>query len=255
MIAFSGETWGISISEISWQTWGICYNNDIMMKPSKSIILSVFLTFGVVMTSCIEVNGSGYNSLTEQEKLHVKSCKMAIENIRSDGNLYKIRIEQIRHFINKRQNVLVYEYLPFCSGESGRSPEEVQQICKKLHWECIVISSVYDGIFPLKKYNFPIFVIDNEPFHTNNYQVYSNEFYRTLTKSNDKSRRLGVFHYFRNGQYIRSYTSIFDIKWHIEQNALRHHNYQTQMMESWLKGIIVTIRSLNPSLFESIDSR
>lgn len=181
------------------------------MELNKYIRLTVFFVFGIVMTSCVEVNGSGYDSLTEQEKEHVKPCRTDIENITPDGNLYKIKVEQVSNFIRKKQNVLVYEYLPFCNGESGRCPIEVKQVCKKLHLECIVISSVYDGIFPLSKYNFPIFVIDNEPFKTNNYQVYSNEFYKTLTNCNDKSRRSASFHYFKYGQYVRSYTSVLDI--------------------------------------------
>jgi len=181
------------------------------MEVSKLIRLTLFLIFGIVITSCVEVNGSGYDSLTEQEKQYVKPCKVAIEQIKQDGNLYKVKVGQVRDFINKKQNVLVYEYLPFCSGESGRSPAEVKQICRDLHLECIVISSVYDGLFPLDKYKFPVFVIDNVSYGTDNYQVYSNEFYKALTHSDGKKRKLGSFHYFRDGKYICSYTSVLNV--------------------------------------------
>ena len=42
------------------------------MELNKIICSVLFLTAGVVLTSCIEVNGSGYSDLSESEKLHVK---------------------------------------------------------------------------------------------------------------------------------------------------------------------------------------
>lgn len=107
--------------------------------------------------------------------------------------------------------MLVYEYLPFCSSESGRSPEEVRTKCGELHLECVVISSVYDGVLPMSKYKFPVFVIDKAPYNTDNYQDYSNEFYKALTHGDDEDLATGSFHYFSKGKYVYRYASVSDI--------------------------------------------
>lgn len=171
--------------------------------------LVLFLTAGVIMISCIEVNGSGYSDLSESEKLYVKSCRTSLDSIRNDGNLYKVTVSQVKDYIRKSKEVVVYEYLPFCSGESGRTPKEVKKVCDKRNIHLVVISSVFDGIFPIPSSNtFPLFVIDNNVYHTDNYQTYSERFYKSLTGCDNEDRKQRSFHYFRNGKYVCSYESI-----------------------------------------------
>ena len=54
----------------------------------------------------------------------------------------------------------------------------------------------------------PLFVIDNSVYHTDNYQTYGEQFYKSLTGSDSEDRKTNSFHYFRNGKYICSYDSI-----------------------------------------------
>lgn len=119
------------------------------MELNRIIHSVLFLIAGVVLTSCIEVNGSGYSDLSESEKLHVKKCEVPFDSITNDGNLYKVSVKQVSDYIKKHQRVLVYEYLPFCSGANGISPIEIKRYCEKQHINLVVISSVYDGIFPI----------------------------------------------------------------------------------------------------------
>ena len=114
-----------------------------MNKVLHSIL---FLVMGVLLTSCIEINGSGYSDLSESEKQQVKKCTSDLGALQNDGNLYQITAEQAKEYIKNEQNVLVYEYLPFCSGDSGRSPMEVKRYCDEKDLKCLIISSVYDGI-------------------------------------------------------------------------------------------------------------
>lgn len=92
------------------------------MELNRIIHSVQLLTAGVILTSCIEVNGSGYSNLSESEKLHVKECEVPLDSITNDGNLYKVSVKQVSDYIKKHQRVLVYEYLPFCSGVNGISP-------------------------------------------------------------------------------------------------------------------------------------
>ena len=85
------------------------------MELNKIIRSVLFLTAGVVLTSCIEVNGSGYSDLSESEKLHVKKCESSMDSIKNDGNLYKVTVRQVKDCINGYKEAIVYEYLPFGS--------------------------------------------------------------------------------------------------------------------------------------------
>lgn len=179
------------------------------MKLSSIIHSVLFLTAGVILTSCIEVNGSGYSDLSESEKQHVKTCEAPLDTIKNDGNLYQVTAKQVKDCINGYKEVIVYEYLPFCSGDNGVSPAKIKKSCDKQNIHLIVISSVYDGIFPIPSDNtFPLFVIDNNVYHTDNYQTYGEQFYKSLTGSDSENRKINSFHYFCNGKYIDSYSSI-----------------------------------------------
>ena len=170
----------------------------------------MFLVTGVLLASCIEINGSGYSDLTESEKQHVKKCTSSLGTLQNDGNLYQITAEQVQEYIQKEHNVLVYEYLPFCSGESGRAPMEVKDYCDKKELKCLVVSSVYDGIFPIPETNtFPMLVIDHQVLGTDNYQEYGDKFYLQLIGI-DGQLREGIYHLFSEGKYVRSIDSLTD---------------------------------------------
>ena len=179
------------------------------MELNKFIRSVLFLMVGVILTSCIEVNGSGYSDLSESEKQHVKNCEAPLDSIRNDGNLYKVTLKQVRDYIKGHKEVVVYEYLPFCQGDNGILPSDIKKICDKRNMHLVVISSVYDGIFPIPLGNtFPLFVIDNSVYQTDNYQTYSEQFYKSLTNSDSEDRKISSFHYFSNGKYVRSCNSI-----------------------------------------------
>ena len=148
------------------------------MELNRIIHSVQLLTAGVILTSCIEVNGSGYSDLSESEKLHVKKCEVPLDSITNDGNLYKVSVKQVSDYIKKHQRVLVYEYLPFCSGVNGISPIEIKRYCEKHHINLVVISSVYDGIFPIpSSYTFPIFVIDNSINSSLKFEIMAKQLY------------------------------------------------------------------------------
>ena len=70
------------------------------MELNKIIRSVLFLTAGVILTSCIEVNGSGYSDLSESEKRHVKKCEAPLDSIKNDGNLYKVTVRQVKDYVN-----------------------------------------------------------------------------------------------------------------------------------------------------------
>lgn len=172
----------------------------------------ITLVAGTILASCIEINGSGYSSLSESDKKHIRSCSCLLDSVNNDGNLYKVTVNQVKDFVRKHNMVLVYEYLPFCSGENGRPPAEIKQVCDQKNIRLIVVSSVYDGIFPIPSTNtFPLYVIDNSVYDTDNYQTYGEKFYRDLTGADEEIRKVNSYHYFLKGKYIRSYSSVSEL--------------------------------------------
>lgn len=158
-----------------------------------------------VVSSCIEINGSGYSRLTTEEKSHIKVCTEPLDSISNDGNLYTVKVEQVKEYVQSKPKVLVYEYLPFCSA--SRNPAEVKEYCGKNGFDLVVISSVYDGLLPIPRaFTFPIFVIDLTPYDTDNYQKYGEEFYSALTDDDSENRQISPCHLFLNGKYVKSFS-------------------------------------------------
>lgn len=180
---------------------------------NKAIFLLYLMIFGTVIQSCVQINGSGYSQLTNEEKEHVKKCHLSIDSITKDDNLYMVDTKRVLEYLKNKQRAIVYEYLPFCSGNSGMNPQYVRDICKEKQVDCIVISSTYDELFQIaNSVDFPIFVIDIKHYNTDNYQIYSDMFYHTITNNDSENRKICSFHLFENGKYIHSFLSIEDMK-------------------------------------------
>lgn len=179
----------------------------------------LLLLTGTFFASCIEVNTSGYSDLTESERLHVMPCKKNLAALENDGFLYQVTVKQVQTFIQGIPRILIYEYLPFCPGENGRAPMEVKRFCDSNGLNFLVISTVYDGIFPMPSTNtFPLFVIDHRKYKTDNYQDYGEAFYSQLTGCNDELRQRASYHLFCYGKYVRSFTSLTDLDLNLKGN-------------------------------------
>lgn len=177
------------------------------MYKNKRIV--VLLLLGTVLSSCIEINGSGYSILSDEDKKHVIICNQPLDSLTNNGNLYAINTKQVKEYLQNKHRVIVYEYLPFCSGESGTNPQTIYEICKQKAMDLLVVSSVYDGILPISQnIEFPIFVIDFNPYHTDNYQKYSEEFYKCLTNDDSEDRKYSSYHLFEEGKYIKSLSNL-----------------------------------------------
>lgn len=180
------------------------------MELNKIACALGLLLVELLATACANVNGTGYDTLTDNEKEHVKTCDRNISEIRNDGNVYKVMVAQVRNYIQQEKDIIIYEYVPFCDGESGTSPSRVAEVCNQRQVKLMVVSTVYDDLFPVKDYTFPVFVIDNGPYHTENYQKYAEQFFHELTGSDEDNRAYGFFHYFHNGNYVRSFSSLYN---------------------------------------------
>ena len=171
------------------------------------MMLLTVLGLGLLAT-CIQINGSGYDSLSPENKAHVKVCDRPMSEISYDGNVYQVTVDQVKELTEHVPELLVYEYLPFCNAPSCVPPSQVLKFCKRKGLSLCVISDVYDGLFDLQQKIIPIFVINHTVYGTDDYQEYSRHFYDELTGIPLAEREYHTYHYFKNGQYVCSYGSL-----------------------------------------------
>ena len=175
--------------------------------------LKFFVFFSVVLLLLytIQFNGSGYDTLSDENKAHVKVCDVPMSQIRYDGNVYQVKVEQVREYMKDIPHLIVYEYLPFCNAPSCVPPTHVLKFCKRKGVSLCVISDVYDGLFDLQQKVLPIFVINHNVYGTDKYQDYSRQFYDELTGISAEEREFHSYHYFKHGHYVCSYGSLESI--------------------------------------------
>lgn len=179
--------------------------NAIYQKMNKLHNIIMYILSLTVISSCIEINGSGYLRLTAEEKSHIKVCTSPLDCVSNDGNLYTVTVEQVKEYVKNKPKVLVYSYLPFCPA--SQNPAEVKEYCDKNGFDFLVISSVYDGLLPVPRtFTFPVFVIDLTPYETDNFQKYGDEFYSALTNDDSENRQISSCHLFQNGIYVKSFS-------------------------------------------------
>lgn len=158
------------------------------------------------LTACISVKGvsSGYKKLSPDEKKLIVDYAGKVENLKASDSIYRISAKQLIEYIRLHENVIVYEYLPYCSSENCINPLEFEKYCSARNYKSCVVTSVYDGIFDLKGLTIPILAINNDDYGTDIQIRYTRRFYDELTGTDSKERGCGRFHYFRNGKYIRT---------------------------------------------------
>ncbi|MDY6131728.1 MAG: hypothetical protein SPI18_10715 [Prevotella sp.] len=173
-------------------------------------ILWTFLS--VCLSSCV-TSGlySGYKHLNEEEKLRVIEYQGDIDNLRNDGNVYKVRVSQVKELINKYTDVVVYEYTSFCTNKSCVPPYLLESFCQTKGYKLVVVSTIYDNIWSTQRKNIPLLTIDTAPYKTDLRFKYEKRFFDELTGIPEKQRNYGIFYYFHNSQFIKDFSSHTDI--------------------------------------------
>lgn len=176
----------------------------------RSAILLVVLC--LLCASCISLGGlyCGYNQLSDEQKQQVKVLETFIENIVADGNIYLVTHEQVAAFIKTHEDVLIYEYTPWCSAENCANPHEVAKLCKERGSAFLLISTTLEDFSDLLKLKLPTFAINHHAYQTNVRSKYLRKFYDTLTGIPEKERGLGSYYIFRNGQFVQAYKNFRD---------------------------------------------
>lgn len=183
------------------------------MKHHRLLRACLGLTATLAFAACIDINGTGYKDLSAEEKAHVKECTLPIDSLTNDGNLYQVKVALVEDYLKKHPQTLVYSYLPFCNSDSTCSPSFIKSTCDSLHLNLLVITSVYDDIFPIPEfYSFPLLVIDPQPYDTDNYQKLTEKFYEQLTHVDDDERVGESYLLFQHDRFVKGFSSLKALK-------------------------------------------
>lgn len=122
-----------------------------------------------------------------------------------------VTVEQVKEYLSNHDNVIIYDYTPFCKSSFCLPPNILEDICKKNNTDLLVISNIYDDIFLGVTNNFPILMIKTSVYNTKSRAKYIDKFYHSLIGLNLKEIDYASYHYFSNGNYIKSFKNPQDI--------------------------------------------
>lgn len=176
-------------------------------------LVSISLLTCLVLVSC-QISGltSGYNHLSKQQKEKIIDYNGKIDNISDFTNVYNVTVEQVKEYLSNHNNVIIYDYTPFCKSSFCLPLNTLEDICKKNNTDLLVISNIYDDIFLGVTNNFPILMIKTSVYNTKSRAKYIYKFYQSLIGLNQKEIVYASYHYFQNGTYIKSFNDIKDIE-------------------------------------------
>ncbi|MCL6749328.1 hypothetical protein DEM91_12115 [Prevotella sp. TCVGH] len=176
----------------------------------RSIIIFLLVPFFLV--SC-QIAGltSGYSHLSKKEQAKIINYKGKIDEIHDYSKIYTVTVEQVKEYLSNHNNVIIYDYTPFCKSSFCFPPNILEDICKKNNTDLLVISNIYDDIFLGITNNFPILMIKTSVYNTKSRAKYIDKFYHSLIGLNLKEIDYASYHYFSNGNYIKSFKNPKDI--------------------------------------------
>ena len=173
----------------------------------------IFLLVPFFLVSC-QIAGltSGYSHLSKKEQAKIINYKAKIDEIHDYSNIYTVTVEQVKEYLSNHNKVIIYDYTPFCKSSFCLPLNTLEDICKKNNTDLLVISNIYDDIFLSITNNFPILMIKTSVYNTKSRAKYIDKFYHSLIGLNQKEIDYASYHYFSNGNYIKSFKNPQDIK-------------------------------------------
>lgn len=184
--------------------------------------LFIYLFAATMLTSCgiclVEINGNGYRWLKPEERERVMVCNQPIDSLHCDGNVYQINVQQMRDYLSRHENVIVYEYASYCSNEDCISPNLAEKVCEKYGFDFCLLAESYDNILFIKDIKAPVLTINHELYGTYKTRKLKRLFFDELTGTTEKERGWNRFYRFQNGKYVCTYGSLKEAKYALRKD-------------------------------------
>ncbi|SNU10262.1 hypothetical protein SAMN06298210_10224 [Prevotellaceae bacterium KH2P17] len=168
---------------------------------------NLLLAFAVFALASCRISGltSGYSHLSKSEQGKVIHYKGKIADIHDLSNVYAVTPEQVKEYLATREKVVVYDYTPYCTAPNCVTPATLANICKKQKADLLIISNLYDDVFRAVNGKLPILMIETQAYKTKWRSKYIDAFFSSLIGRSIKDVDYAGYHYFKNGNYVRSF--------------------------------------------------
>lgn len=177
---------------------------SLMMNLRKSKYVTRILFFyclSYILASCgIYINDDGYKFLSYNEKSHVMPLSGSINEIKNDGNIYKINVAQMQDFLRSHDKVIIYEYLSFCTSDHCLLPSAIEEKCTKYGITMCIVLESYANAFEIPKMQSPLLIVDKDNYTK---KRYCTQFFNELTGTTYKTRGYGRYYFFKYGKYVK----------------------------------------------------
>ncbi len=181
------------------------------MKKTIYTLLIVIMTISNVACGLISINESGYKSLSKENKARIVRCDRPIDSLTYNSRIYQIDTEQMRQYLNRHGDVIIYGYASFCHSENCINPRMAEKLCKENDFGFCLIIETYDYLERIPNMEVPILSIYQERYHTDKTPKYCEMFYKDLTGTTYEERGYGRFYHFKYGKFIKAYDNINDV--------------------------------------------
>ena len=196
--------------------------------------LSLLFLLSATLTSCglIEINGISYSGLSKASKERILKCDKPIDCLSCDGNVYQISAQQLKEHLQKHENVILYQYLSYCSNKDCISPYAAEKISNIFGFDFCIVADSYDYLFLTDDIKAPMLIPDHELYKTQKIGKLNRRFYDELTGVTKEERGYNRFFYFRRGEYVCSYGSLKEAQYVLRKN---YDERTSKMLDDFFK--------------------
>ena len=127
--------------------------------------------------------------------------------IESRQHHISVEVQQVKDYCNKHQQVVIYDYTPYCGSSACMQVNDFVDMCKANGTNPLVIGDSFWGLADTRKLGIPLLMIDPQPLGTKWRSRYVRLFFNELIDSNSPNPPEGLYFSFQNGKYIGNFRS------------------------------------------------
>jgi len=171
----------------------------VIIRKIKKMKKSILCIAGMLLLySCnITMDGltSGYSKLSEEEKQRIVflDTQDDVCELSKDGKIYAITGDQLYKCIETQENVMVYTWVPHCTGSHCYLLSYVQSYCDSHGFTLYVVADYYDSkrmFNEQENISLPLFSA-NEKYYKTKYRFkYSKLFMKDLIKDDKLAKEI-----------------------------------------------------------------
>ncbi len=179
-------------------------------QSSRFAILHIFIALGftAILSSCYVQNiTDDYKFLRQEARERITLTTGSIDELKDERAIYLINAQQVKDYCKQHSNVIIYNFSPSYMMNKNLNANDFVDMCKANGVNALPIANSYLELDKVRKLGVPILMIHHNPYKTNKWRRYTKLFYKDVTNSNKRINNSKRFFSFKNGVYIRNFST------------------------------------------------